>query len=128
VNRRSGGAIQTLENLAVYQQILRTAERIKTLRREIDDIIISREVYERLDDFIIIEGISRIEGIEGESFAEISVVDDENGAASVGRNWNLPRLCRSFRRNKIDTKPEPQPPTTWAIYKLHPRHVWFGEN
>jgi hypothetical protein len=45
-----------LVNLALYQQVLRTAERIKTLRREIDDI--SREVHERLDDLdIIIEKI-----------------------------------------------------------------------
>jgi hypothetical protein len=41
-----------LVNLALYQQILRTAERIKTLRREIDDI--SRELHERLDDLDII--------------------------------------------------------------------------
>jgi hypothetical protein len=41
-----------LVNLAIYQQVLRTAERIKTLRREIDDI--SREIHERLDDLDII--------------------------------------------------------------------------
>jgi hypothetical protein len=60
----------SLENLALYQQILRTAERMKTLRRQIDDI--SREVYQRLDDFDLI-----IEEIEGEPFADISVVDEE---------------------------------------------------
>jgi hypothetical protein len=59
----------SLENLALYQQILRIAER-KTLRREIDDI--SRELYQRLDHFNII-----IEQIQGESFADLSVVDDE---------------------------------------------------
>src|SRR5215470_405327 len=41
-----------LESLAFYQQALRTAERIKTLRREIDDV--NRELYERLDDLDII--------------------------------------------------------------------------
>jgi len=41
-----------LVNLALYQQVLRSAERIKTLRREIDDV--SREIYERLDDLDII--------------------------------------------------------------------------
>jgi hypothetical protein len=59
----------SLENLALYQQILRTAQRVKTLRREIDDI--SRELYQRLDDFDII-----IEGIQGD-FADIGVVGDE---------------------------------------------------
>jgi hypothetical protein len=39
-------------NLALYQQVMRRAERIKTLRREIDDI--SRELHERLDDLDII--------------------------------------------------------------------------
>jgi small-conductance mechanosensitive channel len=41
-----------LINLALYQQVLRSAERIKTLRREIDEV--SREIYERLDDLDII--------------------------------------------------------------------------
>jgi hypothetical protein len=41
-----------LESLALYQQARRTKERVKTLRREIDDI--SREVYQRLDDLYII--------------------------------------------------------------------------
>jgi hypothetical protein len=41
-----------LESLALYQQARRTKERVKTLRREIDDI--SREVYRRLDDLDII--------------------------------------------------------------------------
>jgi hypothetical protein len=59
-----------LENLALYQQILRAAERIKTLRREIDDV--SRQVYQRLDDLDLI-----IEEIQSETFVEISVVDDE---------------------------------------------------
>jgi hypothetical protein len=59
----------SLENLALYQQVLRTAQRVKTLRREIDDI--SRELYQRLDDFDII-----IEGIQGD-FADTGVVGDE---------------------------------------------------
>jgi hypothetical protein len=54
----------SLENLALYQQILRTAQRLKTLRREIDDI--SRELYQRLDDFDII-----MEKIQGRCFADI---------------------------------------------------------
>jgi hypothetical protein len=41
-----------LESLALYQQARRTPERVKTLRREIDDI--SREVYQRLDDLDVI--------------------------------------------------------------------------
>ena len=41
-----------LVNLALYQQVLRSAERIKTLRREIDEV--SREIYEWLDDLDII--------------------------------------------------------------------------
>jgi hypothetical protein len=49
-----------LERLALYQQFLRTKERIKTLRREIDDI--RREVYQRLDDLEIIK-----EGTQGNS-------------------------------------------------------------
>jgi hypothetical protein len=75
-----------LENLALYQQFLRTKERIKTLRREIDDI--RREVYQRLDDLdIITEGTqsnSRLRswGLEGihleiKSFDGLSKVDDE---------------------------------------------------
>jgi hypothetical protein len=60
----------SLENLALYQQIMRTAKRIKTLRREIDDV--SRELYQRLDDFDLI-----IEEIQDEPFADISVVGDE---------------------------------------------------
>ena len=45
-----------LASLALYQQALRTAERVKTLIREIDDI--SREVHQHLDDLdIIIEEI-----------------------------------------------------------------------
>jgi hypothetical protein len=59
-----------LVNLALYQQILRTAARIKTLRREIDDI--SRELYRRLDDLDII-----IDEIQGDAFADTSLVDDE---------------------------------------------------
>jgi hypothetical protein len=62
----------SLKNLALYQQILRTAQRVKTLRREIDDI--SRELYQRLDDFDII-----IEEIQGEQFADTGVVGDETG-------------------------------------------------
>jgi hypothetical protein len=49
-----------LESLALYQQALRTAERVKTLRREIDDV--SRELHQRLDDLDII-----IEEIQGNS-------------------------------------------------------------
>jgi hypothetical protein len=60
----------SLENLALYQQILRTAERIKTLRREMDDI--SRELYQQLDDFDLI-----VEEIQDEPFADISMVGDE---------------------------------------------------
>src|ERR1700746_3093645 len=60
----------SLENLALYQQIMRTAKHIKTLRREIDDI--SRELYQRLDDLDII-----MEEIQDESSADISVVGDE---------------------------------------------------
>jgi hypothetical protein len=60
----------SLENLALYQQIMRTVQRIKTLHREIDDI--SRELYQRLDDFDII-----IEEIQDESIADIGVVGDE---------------------------------------------------
>jgi hypothetical protein len=41
-----------LESLALYQQARRIKERVKTLRREIDDV--SREIYQRLDDLDII--------------------------------------------------------------------------
>jgi hypothetical protein len=110
----------SLENLALYQQILRTAERIKTLRREIDDI--SRELYQRLDDFDII-----IEEIQDESFADISgssqlelaslVVETSTGTRStctqagttaadklddlqVGRQASLDRRNLSHRRER----------------------------
>jgi hypothetical protein len=72
----------SLKNLALYQQILRTAQRVKTLRREIDDI--SRELYQRLDDFDII-----IEEIQGEQFADTGVVGDETGGIVCSQ---LPRL------------------------------------
>jgi hypothetical protein len=49
-----------LARLALYQQALRTAERVKTLIRHIDDI--SREVHEHLDDLDII--IEEIQGTE----------------------------------------------------------------
>jgi hypothetical protein len=38
-----------LVSLAIYQQFLRTRERIRTLRREIDDT--SRELHQRFDGF-----------------------------------------------------------------------------
>jgi hypothetical protein len=68
-----------LESLGLYQQFLRTKERIKTLRREIDDI--RREVYQRLDDLDIIkEGTQsnsplRSWGLEG-IHLEIESFDD----------------------------------------------------
>src|SRR5262249_42649408 len=68
----------SLENLALYQQILRTAERIKTLRREMDDI--SRELYQRLDDF------------DQTNPLPTSAWSVTKSAASFAHNWNLPRL------------------------------------
>jgi hypothetical protein len=47
-----------LTSLALYQQALRTAERVKTLMREIDEI--SREVHQHLDDLDII--LEQIQG------------------------------------------------------------------
>jgi hypothetical protein len=92
-----------LESLALYQQGLRTAERVKTLRREIDDI--NRELYERLDDLdIIIEkfrttrlGVRKDpekSRLEIKAFDDIGAVDDEIRNI-VARNWphllsNLP--------------------------------------
>lgn len=94
-----------LTSLALYQQALRTAERIKTLRREIDDI--SRELHERLDDLDII-----IEKIQGNSplnlgdterirrqieALDISAVDDELRNA-IARNW--PHLLAKLPRQE----------------------------
>jgi hypothetical protein len=68
-----------LANLALYQQALHTAERIKTLRREIDDI--SREVHERLDDLDrLISYCARLE-------------------RAVARQPNSPRCSRGCDRN-----------------------------
>jgi hypothetical protein len=66
----------SLENLALYQQILRTAQRLKTLRREIDDI--SRELHQRLDDFVII-----IEEIQGEGDETRRIVCSQLQLASL---------------------------------------------
>jgi hypothetical protein len=74
-----------LVNLALYQQVLRTDERIKTLRREIDDI--SREVHERLDDLdIIIEKILSPRDLERirlkiEAVDDVDVADGECAAS-----------------------------------------------
>ena len=81
-----------LESLAFYQQALRTAERIKTLRREIDDI--NREIYERLDDLdIIIEkfkttrlGARQDLQKSRPAFDDMGTVDDESRGIVV-RNW-----------------------------------------
>jgi hypothetical protein len=47
-----------LTSLALYQQALRTAERVKALMREIDEV--SREVHQHLDDLDII--LEQIQG------------------------------------------------------------------
>jgi|SRR5215467_7729520 len=81
-----------LESLAFYQQALRTAERIKTLRREIDDV--NRELYERLDDLdIIIEkfkttrlGARKDLKKSRPAFDDMGTVDDEIRGIVV-RNW-----------------------------------------
>jgi hypothetical protein len=85
---------------------LRTAERIKTLRREIDDI--SRELHERLDDLDLI--IEKIQGNSPlnlgdterirqqiEALDNISAVDDELRGA-VARNW--PHLLAKLPRRE----------------------------
>lgn len=72
-----------LVSLAFYQQVLRTAERIKTLRREIDDI--SREIHERLDDLELI--LEKIPGDAPQAVkrAWIGEVDAPDESAAVER-------------------------------------------
>jgi hypothetical protein len=86
-----------LESLALYQQFLRTRERIKPLRREIDDI--RREVYQRLDDLDIIKEATQgnsplrswdLEGIHVEitSFDDLSKADNEiHRIVAAVRGW-----------------------------------------
>jgi uncharacterized membrane protein len=73
-----------LTSLALYQQALRTAERIKTLMREIDEI--SREVHQHLDDLDIM-----LEQIQGKR-RDVSSTLEENSrcAASVQISGKLP--------------------------------------
>jgi hypothetical protein len=68
-----------LTTLALYQQALRTAERVKTLMREMDEV--SREVHQHLDDLDII-----IEEIEGNERRVACAVEKDSRRAESVRN------------------------------------------
>jgi hypothetical protein len=74
-----------LASLALYQQALRTAERVKTLIREIDDL--SREVHQHLDDLDII-----IEEIQGNKPHVPCAVENDSRCLATVQNaaGNLP--------------------------------------
>jgi hypothetical protein len=78
-----------LTSLALYQQALRTAERVKTLMREIDEV--SREVHQHLDDLDII--LVQIEG--NGRHVPFTLEKDSRSAVSVQNTVDkLPGLSR----------------------------------
>jgi hypothetical protein len=78
-----------LASLALYQQALRTAERVKTLMREIDEV--SREVHQHLDDLDII--LVQIEG--NGRHVPFTLEKDSRSAVSVQNTVDkLPGLLR----------------------------------
>jgi hypothetical protein len=93
-------------SLALYQQALRTAERVKTLMREIDEI--SREVHQHLDDHSII--LVQIQGkrrdvpcdLEKDSRCAVSVQNtvDKLPALSPLPIRSIPRVTRGELANR----------------------------
>jgi hypothetical protein len=77
-----------LASVALYQQALRTAERVKTLMRQIDDI--SREVHRHLDDLDVI--IKEIHGTKH----HLPYALENASRCAVSVRANRPE-CRHFR-------------------------------